>query len=553
MTKQYDVVIIGAGPAGSIAALLLRQQGFSVCVIEKQHFPRYVVGESLLPLGMDVLEEAGVLHIIENEPFHLKNGIAFTYQNHYTAFDFRYKHGKGKNFALQVDRARFDQILIHQAQKRGADVHFGEAVINMDNSNTPMQLLIQQNSGIQYPLSAQFVLDASGYFRAVPRLLGWEITQGITQHNVYHTQINDCITHPKFDRNKNLIAVHPEYRDIWMWLIPLDNQRSSVGLVGQAKYFKRAEEKAGRLLGASELLKQYFGEVPMFQKIMPQANWDNGFPFYYIPSYSAGVQAIHGYGFAILGNAAGFLDPVFSSGISSAMYFPPSSRRMCSRASSMAKALIGKANTPAAKPMARKYSKPASTTGTTARCKIGCSTPRTAPNRAKCFAPCWQATRGTAAILTCATRKSLSPTQAKGSLKTKNGFQAAFYCAPINAPDAKCCNLIRPRHCDCQEQKRQMQQQLPHHLVFRQPPRVDKRLQQMNRRNADNRHRQLHFQHRRIHMVEPFGLVGVVVHIQARHKSLVAANQHHHQQIGNHHHINQIQHRQHHGGFVHGV
>lgn len=320
MAKQYDVVIIGAGPAGSVAALLLRQQGFSVCVIEKQHFPRYVVGESLLPLGMDVLEEAGVLHIIENEPFQLKNGIAFTYQNHYTAFDFRHKHGKGKNFALQVDRARFDQILIHQAQQHGADVHFGETVISMDNSAAPVQLKIQQNSGIQYDLHARFVLDASGYFRAVPRLLGWEITQGITQHNVYHTQINDRITHPKFDRNKNLIAVHPEYRDIWMWLIPLDNQRSSVGLVGQARYFKQAEDQAGRLLGASELLKKYFGEVPLFQKIMPQAEWDNGFPFHYIPSYSADVQANHGNGFALLGNAAGFLDPVFSSGISSAMY-----------------------------------------------------------------------------------------------------------------------------------------------------------------------------------------------------------------------------------------
>lgn len=114
--------------------------------------------------------------------------------------------------------------------------------------------------------------------------------------------------------------MHPEYRDIWMWLIPLDNQRSSVGLVGQARYFKQAEDQAGRLLGASELLKKYFGEVPLFQKIMPQAEWDNGFPFHYIPSYSADVQANHGNGFAILGNAAGFLDPVFSSGISSAMY-----------------------------------------------------------------------------------------------------------------------------------------------------------------------------------------------------------------------------------------
>ena len=85
MAKQYDVVIIGAGPAGSIAALLLRQQGFSVCVIEKQHFPRYVVGESLLPLGMDVLEEAGVLHIIENETFQLKNFDLDGYQYHAAA------------------------------------------------------------------------------------------------------------------------------------------------------------------------------------------------------------------------------------------------------------------------------------------------------------------------------------------------------------------------------------------------------------------------------------------------------------------------------------
>ena len=114
-------------------------------------------------------------------------------------------------------------------------------------------------------------------------------------------------------------------------------------------------------------------------------------------------------------------------------------------------------------------------------------------------------------------------------------------------------NLIRPRHCDCREQKRQMQQQLPHHLVFRQPPCVDKRLQQMNRRNADDYHRQLNFQHRCVHMIQLFRLVWMVVHIQARHKSLIVANQHHHQQIGNHHHVNQIQHCQHHGGFVHRI
>ena len=118
MSDFFDVVIVGAGPSGTVAAALLLQQGFSVCIIEKQHFPRYVIGESLLPFAMDILSEADLLTPVAMAGFQPKNGVVFTYGDRQTHFDFRYQYKHRSSVALQVDRAQFDQILAEEVIKK---------------------------------------------------------------------------------------------------------------------------------------------------------------------------------------------------------------------------------------------------------------------------------------------------------------------------------------------------------------------------------------------------------------------------------------------------
>ena len=314
MAELFDVAIIGAGPAGTVAAALLNKQGFNVCILEKQHFPRFVIGESLLPAAMDILAEAGLSAAIEAAGFQQKNGIAFTWQRHYASFDFGQQYGSGRTSAIQVEREHFDKILADETIRQGVQTRFGENVVNIDNGGELAVLYVQPQHGRKYGIRARFILDASGYFRTVPRLLNWEITRGYVQRNVYCTHITDHITYPAYDRKKTLIAVHPKHRDIWFWLIPFANGRSSIGLVGDEHYFKHLTN------GASEILKTLALQVPMFAAILDKAEWKNDKPFLYFPSYSAGVRKMFGPKFALLGTAAGFADPVFSSGMLTAIH-----------------------------------------------------------------------------------------------------------------------------------------------------------------------------------------------------------------------------------------
>ena len=313
-TQYFDVAVIGGGPAGAIAASLLNKQGFSVCVLEKQHFPRFVIGESLLPHCMEFIEEAGFLPAVEAEKrFQFKNGAAFSWGGRYTAIDFTDKVSQGPGTTFQVRREIFDKILIDEAAKQGVTVRFGETVTNFDNMGDTAKLLVQPENGGEYVLEAKFALDASGYGRVLPRLLDLETPSHLPMREAHFTHIDDNITDPEFDRNKILISTHPKYRDVWLWLIPFGDNRCSVGVVGLPERF------AG--IGDSEaILRRYADETPIVKRILANAQWENDFPFRQIKGYSANVKTLHGPQFALLGNAAEFLDPVFSSGVTIAMH-----------------------------------------------------------------------------------------------------------------------------------------------------------------------------------------------------------------------------------------
>ncbi|MDO5058965.1 MAG: NAD(P)/FAD-dependent oxidoreductase [Neisseria sp.] len=313
-TEQFDVAVIGAGPAGAVAAALLNKQGWKVCVLEKQHFPRFVIGESLLPHCMTFLEEAGLLAAVQQEKiFQFKNGAAFTWGSRYSFFDFNEKFSDGPGTTFQVRRDRFDQILIEEAAKQGADVRFGCAVTAFEQTDEGAFVAVESDNGESYTVQARFVLDASGYGRVLPRLLDLEQPSDFPVREAHFTHIDDHIDDAEYDRNKILIGVHPQERDVWLWLIPFADGRCSIGAVGLPERFSG--------LGDSErIVKHFAAEIPLFARLLKNAEWDNGVPYRAVKGYSANVKTLHGKGFALLGNAAEFLDPVFSSGVTIAMH-----------------------------------------------------------------------------------------------------------------------------------------------------------------------------------------------------------------------------------------
>ncbi|QJI42784.1 FAD-dependent oxidoreductase [Pseudomonas sp. ADAK2] len=309
--EHRQVVVIGAGPSGAIAAALLKRKGHDVLVIERQHFPRFSIGESLLSHCLDFVEEAGMLEAVNAAGFQIKTGAAFAWGELYSAFDFGDTFSNGKPTTFQVQRADFDKLLADQAALQGVELRYGEAIVSADFSLAKPQLKVLREDGSEYRVEADFVLDASGYGRVLPRLLDLEAPSNFPVRQAVFTHVEDHIDHPNFDRSKILVTTHPVHRDIWFWTIPFSNGRCSVGVVAAAEHFE------GRTDDLDECLRGFIAETPSLSGVLNNAVWDT--PARTIGGYSANVKTLHGPGFALLGNAAEFLDPVFSSGVTIAM------------------------------------------------------------------------------------------------------------------------------------------------------------------------------------------------------------------------------------------
>lgn len=306
-----QIVVIGAGPAGAIAAALLKRQGHDVLIIERQQFPRFSIGESLLSHCLDFVEEAGMLDAVQAAGFQLKNGAAFAWGERYSEFDFGDTFSDGKPSTFQVQRAQFDKVLADDAERQGVEIRYQEEVTAVDFDAPQPVLRVRRMDSSEYSVQAQFVLDASGYGRVLPRLLDLEAPSDFPIRQAVFTHIEDRIDHPGFDRQKILITIHPDMRDVWFWSIPFSNGRTSIGVVASAERFKDKPQNLDACLQA------FIDETPSLKNVLQNAVWDT--PARTIGGYSANVKTLHGKGFALLGNAAEFLDPVFSSGVTIAM------------------------------------------------------------------------------------------------------------------------------------------------------------------------------------------------------------------------------------------
>ncbi|MFY2826552.1 NAD(P)/FAD-dependent oxidoreductase [Ruegeria sp. MALMAid1280] len=306
------VAIIGAGPAGSLAAKRLVDAGHRVTVVESARHPRFSIGESLLPFSMIPLERAGLLPEIEEAGFQIKTGARFVRGAQTTDIDFRQKFEPGWGTTFQVQRARFDQILADAAERAGAEMFYDTQVVDADISAQNASLTLRNEDGRTTCLNADFVLDGSGFGRVLPRLLGLETPSDLPFRGALFTHIEDGITDPDFDRSKIVITVHPQHPEVWYWLICFSDGTSSVGVVlGAAHDLGEGGDDH------TDLLWKWVNDTDL-GRLLKDARAVR--PTGCIRGYSKNVKSLHGPRFALLGNAAEFLDPVFSSGVTIALH-----------------------------------------------------------------------------------------------------------------------------------------------------------------------------------------------------------------------------------------
>lgn len=306
-----DVVIIGAGPAGAAAAALLCNSGYRVLIVEKERFPRFVIGESLLPHCMDMLDECGLLESVHQQNFQKKIGAVFLKKNNVEIFEFSDKYTPGWDYTYQVPRAQFDHILANGANNAGAEILYEHSVVTVDFSGENPEITIEAPDSMRETLSPRFVLDASGFGRVLPRLLDLDTPSDFPPRESLFAHVRGFQRNNKFDSDMGWLCIHPENNQVWFWMIPFSDGTTSLGIVAPPDHFSsysNDHEKGMRaILQTEPNLKNQIDNIEFI--LGPKR----------IKGYARSVSKTWGQHFALLGNAGGFLDPVFSSGVTIAL------------------------------------------------------------------------------------------------------------------------------------------------------------------------------------------------------------------------------------------
>jgi halogenation protein CepH len=303
---SFDVVVIGGGPAGSVAATLLADAGHRVAVFERERFPRYHIGESLLSATIPILDAVGVTPLVERHGFLRKPGGTFQWgrQREPWSFWFREDPG-GRPYAFQVVRAEFDYILLRNARDHGADVREEHAVTSVDTSGPTPVVHVRAHDGAETRLAPRFLVDASGQSALIGRAHDYRRFDDFFKNLAVFGYFRNAERLPGELANHILSAA---FADGWFWYIPLHDGTMSVGAVVDAKRWAKAT--AADTHGVYRDLIARCG--PIADRLRDATLVS---PIRVIRDYSYTSTRFTGPGYLMAGDAACFIDPVFSTGV----------------------------------------------------------------------------------------------------------------------------------------------------------------------------------------------------------------------------------------------
>jgi len=317
--SHYDVVIVGGGPAGTTAGSLIKKYNpnLSVLIVEKEKFPRDHVGESQLPQISDVLQEMGCWDKVEAADFPIKIGATYRWGTDPNLWDFNFLQleqfkneprpakfeGQRRQTAFQVDRSKYDEILLRHAEEMGCSVREETAVVKVDAAGDRITALHLREEQI----TARYYIDASGHIGVLRRALGIETHSPTTLQNI---AIWDYWTNAEWADKIGVGGTRVQVMSLshgWIWFIPLGPTRTSIGFICPAEHYKqmkkRPEDIYSEALNSEPRISKLIANASSTGKIETTKDWS------FLSDRTVGEN------WFLVGEAAGFADPILAAGM----------------------------------------------------------------------------------------------------------------------------------------------------------------------------------------------------------------------------------------------
>ena len=312
---NYDTIVIGGGPAGSTVATLVAEQGHRVLLLERTSTPQFKIGESLIPATYWTFKRLGMLEKLRASHFPQKYSVQFYSRSGKASNPFYFFQTNPHDSAVtwQVLRSEFDQMLLDNAKEKGVEIRRGIGVREvLFEGDTATGVVTQNVDGTRETLNATVIVDSTGQRSLIGRQLSLNTTEPNLKMASLFTHYEGGHRDEGIDEGATLI-LHTEEKDSWFWSIPLPYNRTSIGVVGELDYLLQNRRGADGKLNAQKIFTEELAKCAPLQQRLEGAN--QLFPIQSTKDFSYRASRIAGNNWVLVGDAFGFLDPVYSTGL----------------------------------------------------------------------------------------------------------------------------------------------------------------------------------------------------------------------------------------------